>query len=194
MIFLHDKACQLKTSSFPTVKGRYLLDNAQQKGAVLVVSLIILLVLTLIAISVLQSSVVEQKISFHYQDANIALQSVDAAQRQVENLIDGLADTSGFINQNGLYESGQTPDPYLASTWTGTVSSVLTLPNFGADPPRYFIERVQTLENGAMSLNIYNYGQNPQPGSVTLFRIVTYSTGRSGDAQTIAQSFYARTF
>lgn len=166
----------------------------QQKGVVLIVSIVILLILTFIALSTLQTSPIEEKISSNYRQSNISLQAADTTEREAETVVDNLVDISGFTNSNGLYTSGNAPDPLASGTWVGTASrsSTQTIP--GAATTRYFIELVGTFDSGTVSLNIYNYGQDPNTGPVTVFRIVARATDSSGTAETIVQSFYGRRF
>ncbi|MFN7097207.1 MAG: PilX N-terminal domain-containing pilus assembly protein [Gammaproteobacteria bacterium] len=166
----------------------------KQKGAVLVVSIMILLILTFIAVSTLQTSPIEEKIAGNYRDYNVSLQAADTTEREAENYIDSLVDISGFTNSNGLYTTGNAPDPLASVTWSGTatVSATTNLP--GIVTPRYFIELIGTYDSGTVSLNIYNYGQDPNTGPVTVFRIVARATGATGTAETIVQSFYGRRF
>jgi type IV pilus assembly protein PilX len=166
----------------------------KQKGAVLVVSIVILLILTFIAVSTLQTTPLAQKIAYNWRDATISLQTADTALREAESYVDGLANTNGFTNANGLYTAGNAPDPLASGTWTGSasISSSQSLTN--VITPRYYIEVLGTYGNGGVSLNIYNYGQDPNGGDVTIFRIVARATGTSGNAETIVQSFYGRRF
>ncbi len=71
-------------------------DIQAQRGAVLAVGLVILLVLTLIGIVSLQSSSMEEKMAGNMRDMNLALQSTETTLREAETFIDGIANTSGF--------------------------------------------------------------------------------------------------
>lgn len=166
----------------------------KQKGAVLIVSIFILLILTFIGVSTLQVAPLQEKIAANYQDANISFQAADTVEREAESYIDGLVDISGFSNSNGLYTAGNAPDPFTSSTWSGTASRASTQTISGASNLRYFVEMVGTYASGSVSLNIYNYGQDPNTGPVTVFRIVVRATDSTGTAETIVQSFYGRRF
>lgn len=56
--------------------------NTKQRGAVLVVSLLVLLVLTLIGISSLDNSVLEEKMASNAQTSSITFQAAESAIRQ----------------------------------------------------------------------------------------------------------------
>lgn len=168
--------------------------QGKQKGAVLVVSIVILLILTFIAVSTLQTTPLAQKIAYNWRDSAISLQTADTALREAESYVDSLANTDNFTNANGLYTAGNAPDPFNSSTWTGTASINSSQSLSNVVTPQYYIELLGTYGNGGVSLNVYNYGQDPNGGDVTIFRIVARATGSSGAAETIVQSFYGRRF
>lgn len=167
---------------------------AKERGAILIVSIIILFILTFIAVSTLQNVSLEEKITSNYQQLNRSLQAADTVEREAEKFVDNQVDTSAFINANGLYTNGNVPNTFSSSTWNGTASRASTQVIPGVITPRYIIELIGTYSSGVVSMNIYNYGQDPNAGAVTVFRIVVYATDASGTAETIVQSFYGRRF
>ena len=95
----------------------------KQKGMVLVISLILLIVLTLIGISSMQNTIVEEKMAGNSRDRDLALKGAEAAVRAGETYVGTLTTTSGFTNANGLYAFlGNDPDYLSATTWSGTNS------------------------------------------------------------------------
>jgi len=168
-------------------------SKTKTHAAVLAIGLIILFVMTLIGVTVLQSTSLEEKITANLNDTNIAMQSADTALREAERIIEGLSDTSGFGTGGGLYLAGNAPDPFSASTWSGTTSrtATATIPNVVT--PRYFIE-VVGVYSGGPDINVYNYGQDPRGGSVTVFRIVARGTGGTGTSDVMLESFYGKQF
>ena len=56
----------------------------KQKGVALIVGLVMLLVLTVIGLSAMQGTAMQEKMSGNYRDANMALQAGEAALRYVE--------------------------------------------------------------------------------------------------------------
>ena len=78
----------------PTIK--------QQQGAVLVVSLIMLLVMTLIGISSMRTTVLEEKMASNYRDSNIAFQAAEAALLDAEKDILCIDTTIGCREVSGL--------------------------------------------------------------------------------------------
>lgn len=165
----------------------------KSQAAVLAIALIVLFVMTLIGVTVLQSTALEEKITANLNDSSIAMQSADTALREAESVIEGLSNTSGFTTAGGLYSTGNAPDPFASGTWTGSSSFVTTRTLPGVVTPRYFIELVGSY-GGGTDINVYNYGQDPRGGTVTVFRIVAKGTGGTGTANVILESFYGKQF
>ena len=59
----------------------------QQKGAVLAVSLIILLIMTIIGLQGMSSTTLEERMSRNYRDSQLSFQAAEAALRDAENTI-----------------------------------------------------------------------------------------------------------
>ncbi len=166
----------------------------KQQGAVLVVALIVLLVLTLVGVASLQSTSVDERMAGNLRDLNLALQATDSALREAEGIIDGFANTTGFGTGGGLYSLGNAPDPFADSTWTGASSNVSTLGLGLPNNPRFFIELIGDFsDETGTEINVLNYGQSSE-GAVTVFRIVARGTGAADKAQVILESFYGRRF
>jgi len=88
-----------------------------QMGAVLPISLMILLILTIVGVASMQSATFEEHKTGNMQDQNVALQSAEAALREVEiGLLKPVPEVMGVkIRQVGDFESGQ-PGLYHAQT------------------------------------------------------------------------------
>ena len=168
-----------------------------QRGTALVVGLLILLVLTIIGISGMHSTTLEEKMTGNMRDQNDAFQAAETALRGAEDYVqNSLQNTGGFDNTGGLYKKGQAPDPFDDATWTGTNSLKYTTTSYSASqPPRYFIElRGQITDDKATQINITNYGQSTGGGAIQMFRIVAMSSGKSGNARVVLEEYYGRRF
>lgn len=167
--------------------------NTQQRGAVLAVSLIILVVMTLIGLATMQATSLDEKMSGNLRDLNLAMQSTESGLREAEVFIESLTNTNNFGVSSGLYDQGTAPDPHASGTWTGA-TSVVTTGNFGnVQQPRYFIEYVGDFGESLTGGNVFNYGTGSS-GEVSVFRIVARGTGSSGTAQVMLETFYGRQF
>jgi type IV pilus assembly protein PilX len=109
-----------------------------QCGVVLVVSLIMLLLLTLIGLSAMQSTGLEEKMAGNMRDRNIAFQAAEAALRDAESDISSTAATprisglSNFSADCGAGTTSDTTDNGLcyngAAGFPGATGSTLTWP------------------------------------------------------------------
>lgn len=163
-----------------------------QQGAVLVVSLLILLILTILGVSSMQSSTLEEKMASNSRDRNVGFQSAEAAVRDAETYIESLVTTGGFTNTNGLYAAiGNEPDPFAAATW-GTASNhrTATAPG-GSSGAQYFISRAGTIIDEG---SIENLGiPNTTATDITVFRITGRGQGATAaGSEVMLRSYYGR--
>ena len=115
-----------------------------QRGVTLIITLVMLVVVTLIAISSLRSTTMNERMAGNSRDRQRALQAAEAAVRsclgQLENNIYlGTKSTPTAAGTTPLWED--------AANWTGTVSTAVTMPTtagLNADP-RCLVETLGTL-------------------------------------------------
>ncbi|GAA5525061.1 hypothetical protein Maes01_01621 [Microbulbifer aestuariivivens] len=141
----------------------------QQRGAVLMVSLIVLLVITLMGVSAARTVLLEEKMTFASRDAKLALEVAESAVKVAVMEIYDMEDTSGFGTQayGHLHNPGEGPadlqDPEIwgvDATTTQTKSASFTMAGHTLQG-RYYIELGDTVDDA------------------TLFRIVAQGRGLS---------------
>jgi type IV pilus assembly protein PilX len=172
--------------SGPAAAGR-------QRGAALVIGLILLLVLTAIAFSIMQVSGMQNKMARNLRDQSIAFQAAEAALRKAEvDIAAGTVSgnpfhfkrfTSTCSTNAGLClpAAGVTP----TVTWTSTSTNTLAVPSTdftvpaGVDQPRYIIELISGKPVNDASVGC----------SAALFRITAQGFGQNG-ARASLQSIY----
>ncbi len=169
----------------------------QQRGAVLIVSLIMLLVMTLLGVTSMKGSAMEEKMTRNLHDRNLAFQAAEAALREAEKYIqDNIIATNTFDTNgsDGLYDRS-----YMRIwediTWTAADSREYS--GFGnsykvASPPRYVIQHLATTVDAADALNQSNYGQGTGAGKIETFLITARGTGGSDTAAVILQSTWGK--
>ncbi len=165
-----------------------------QQGAALIVSLMILIVMTLIGITGMSTSSMEEKMAGNVRDRNLAFQAAEAALRDGEAYYKNVVQVLGvaFDGTNpGLIPAGTNPDPLNPLTWgnsrgySGTINGVAT-------QPRYIIELLGALNNGgATSPLILNYGDASGQAILTAVRITARGTGGSDNAVVYLQTNFA---
>ncbi|MCB1926124.1 MAG: pilus assembly protein PilX [Gammaproteobacteria bacterium] len=161
-----------------------------EKGAVLIVSLVILLVLTIIGISGAQRSVMEERMAGNYRDRLVAFQATETALRygELEVAQASTYTTLLFDGSDGSYDiTGTTggKDPYTDANYARTVST-LTI-NGAAAPPVYFIEKLPKVPLPKSSIVVTS-----KPKDIQYYRVTAKGTGVSGKAAVILQSVYHR--
>jgi type IV pilus assembly protein PilX len=119
--------------------------NPREKGAILIISLIVLTLMTLIGAAAMRSSILEEKMARNWRDRERAFQAAEAALRAGENLL-RQAVLPPFDGGDGLY---QPPPPEAEPYWrrggewwrshgashSGRFDDVV-------EPPRYIVEEL----------------------------------------------------
>jgi len=150
----------------------------KQSGAVLVVSLIMLLALTLTGVSGMQVTSLEEKMAGNMRDQNIAFQAAESALLQAESFIlTNGTEASVYTGANGLLNIGdaESADYFSANNWAAGSSS-LAINNYGLpEAPRFIIKK---------------FAQN---GAAMFFRVTARAVGKTPGTQIILQSIYIRT-
>lgn len=169
-----------------------------ERGAVLVVSLIVLLVLTLIGVSAARTTLLEEKMTFASRDAKVALEVAEAMVRQGERYIDGLNTTGDFDSSGWLRAEGEAPNDLLAgATWDDTNSQEREV-EMTVDGEklkgRIFIELSGNAdqEDAAGDITVGNYGGNTGGGDIQVFRIVARGEGVNPNTSRIIISHYGK--
>lgn len=172
--------------------------NYRQKGVVLIISLLILVIITIIGIGSMQSTIVEEKMATNANDQNIAFQAAETALRYTEEIsIEGLLNTSNFNGTSGLYGQNDVEPDLFATTWDDTNS--LQYPysaNNIMTQPRYMIRLMDTIvgSDSNKMLNIRGYRRHSiSSANTTVFRVTARGTGSTDQSQVIVRSYYGRT-
>jgi len=173
----------------------------RERGAALVTSLLLLLVLTIIGVTAMQMTRMEERMAGNTRDLNLAFQGAEAGLRDGEALIrsypsrpdtcsgapcdvwqlgaaDGIADRDGAWWAANAREYGWDRDRVDQRDLDGDL--------FAAEP-RYVVEAVGFVPD---SLTL-GHGV---PEGRDFYRISARSTGGSGAANTVLQSTFTRRF
>jgi type IV pilus assembly protein PilX len=168
---------------FVTWRGR-------QTGAALVVSLLLLLVATLIGVTAMQVTSLEEKMAGNLRDRNLAFQAAESALRAGEAFL--RTQTGEFVCGTGHYRDNDAVCPPPVREWVsfactavnsveytgGTLSGLAANPRYAIDEINYVCEPSGS-ELGAGSEKCY-------------FRITACGFGGTMNAMVILQSTYQR--
>jgi len=171
----------------------------KQSGAILIISLIILLSLTLFVLSGSQSVIIQEKMTSAVRDVHISLEGAESgvmdAEQYIETLTDADAVDSAFTSSGagGLYSQGSAPtDLFADATWsdsdavaTTTLSDVEVL---------YFIEDLGYVSSSddSSSVSITGYGEISDDSDVRVFKIVSRSMGNSENTERLIVGYYGK--
>src|SRR3569832_2459392 len=72
-------------------RNKHLMSPHRQAGAVLIVSLLMLLIMTLLGITAMNSTTLEEKMAGNMRDRNTAMQASEAALKAAEAALSALA-------------------------------------------------------------------------------------------------------
>jgi len=159
-----------------------------QQGAILIVSLILLLVLTLMGVFAMRGTTLEERMAGNMRDRDLAFQSAEAALRAAErDLIH-----NGFnSSDSGYYEADDMPDwANRTDDWSdGVAYPGVQLDGIAPGWPRFRVEAQPS------------FAPAPEPGTpvpsanmqqLGEYRIQARSRGGSGDSDAIIESGFLR--
>lgn len=176
--------CQ--TGHFPPREG----------GAALIVSLIILLLLTLIGITSMSTTTLEEKMAGNMRDRNLALQAAESALRAGETAlvqIPGVPDVCAPAAAPPCAWAFNAPGNFLAlnaNWWAGNGRPGAALAGVSS-APRFIIEdRAAVISDGATT-GTRGASGNKGPN---VYRITARGTGGTDEAQVLIQSTFIKRF
>jgi len=167
---------------------------SRQRGVALFLALVVLLIITILGVSALQTTTLSERMAANARDRDMAFQAAEAALRDAERYLQN-ATLNPFGNADGLYVLGSNARPEWPGDSIDEGSGFITYsddrPGAGAQAapllgvsgqPRYFIERYPavaqpdgTLEAGvpAETLEFYRVtalGFGGRPETVVFLR------------------------
>lgn len=203
-IILTASGIRQRTESF--WKSRLLNPEAGERGSILLVSLVMLLVITVAGLTAVKMATLEEKMSGNYQDQQMAFYAAEAALKEAENFIanNELALSNFGVNcDNGYCFAGSdiddigSCDPGVSEPWLmGTLWSAsdrhrvttVTISGISARA-KYIIEFRCYIAKEAS-------GPLPDPANrgdwARFYRITALATGGSGDSRVMLQSSYKK--
>ena len=204
----------VRLRSVRVIAGKHLGSRAaSQSGAVLIVSLIMLLLLTLIGVTAMQTTSLEEKMAGNLRDKNLAFQAAESALRAAENSLNPPAVLPPFVPSG----TSTTPSPpcsasvpcagfYSANSSIPTASAILTGSFWTTNPVA--TSTVTTLQSGNnndgslryIAAPVYIIQKLPPPACLVLpcnpppvYRITVRATGGSINTVVILQSIIYKT-
>lgn len=167
-------------------------STGNENGAVLVVSLMLLLVMTLIGVTAVQTTTLEEKMSGNARDRELAFHSAEVALREGESYL-GQTALPSFNDSSGLYQ----PDRSLWRSVDWTDSTKVKIASGMDDAvdsdvlarkPSYYLEELAETVTTGTSV-VIGFGSPPVIGN---YRVTAHGYGGSEAAEVVLQSTYRR--
>jgi type IV pilus assembly protein PilX len=183
----------------------------RQQGAVLVVSLLLLLVMTVLALGASQTTRLQERMSAGMRDRDLAFESSEAGLRNGERIIDSLvvAPSPCTSGRCQIYDRSvlptsmafQTPSWWDANAWsyvtdetfnttqyTASSGGLISGSGLAAADPQFVVEELEEVPD---ALSVPPTG--PPPSRI-YYRITSAAQGGTEQAQVVLQSTFARRF
>jgi type IV pilus assembly protein PilX len=167
-----------------------------ERGAALIVSLVMLLAMTILGVTAARTTTLQERMAGNLRQSAIAFEAAEATLRHGEEWV---SDQVGGPRPQAVAPSScATPpcnvltlndlDPMADSTWGG--SDVRENPDIQqvASDPEYFVEQQQIVRD---SLNL---GQSTDESARIYYRVTARSVGETTSAVSILRSTYAARF
>lgn len=179
----------------------------RERGVALVMAMVFLLILTLIGVTTMGTTVLEERMAGNMQDKNTAFQAAESALTSGENWLRPLTAMPIFdplVTDDGLHRQSSTSIPvWLSSTVWGSADAVdyTELPGSASPPsgqllsnvnqqPQYLIEDLGPIRDPLGSLKL----GSPSLATRNVFRVTARGTGRSDQAMVMIQSVFEKKF
>lgn len=181
------------------MKYKHLAKSRQQQGVILVTSLFILLLMTIVGVTGMTTTSLEEKMTANLRDEYLAFQASEAALLEAEQFARGIIHLDDFTDAGvqGLYA---TPDPanpnrWETVNWYNDENLVITETDIEGlyEQPKYIIEHLTSISGNDSASNIMmeGYGGYASFEGANVYRITAHGTGGSANARVMLQSTFA---
>ena len=187
-------------SAYSSVAGQGRDFASKQRGVALFISLVLLLVLTIIGVSSVQTTSLEQRMARNTHDSILAFQAAEIALREGETFLRNNVNSVAVFTTagtNGLWKAAQFGDAErweTAGVWAdaSTTSKPTTATVTGVDSqPRFIIEHLATvLREDSLTTNQMGSSYNAQANEIQVFRVTARGVGGSPNARVFLQSTF----
>ena len=184
--------------------------NAPQEGFVLIVGLVILGLLTMLALSSMRDTTMQEKMAGASRDSGLAFQAAESALRDAENCITGTTDGCAFddVANDAHFAQDDAAFPkhntlFDANTWVaydppGAPTPLEGVPSKkkgdATDGVNYIIRQASTVGGGAggAEIGLGGYGDSAATESQAIYEITARGAGASGAGQSVLRVYYRK--
>lgn len=191
-------------------RKRDLTLGQHQQGVALVMAMVFLMILTIIGVTVMSSTALQEKMAGNVQDKNLAFQAAESALRVGEQYLQATAPgalpafTAGGTTPGHFLPAAGGTQPVWETTgiWANcaTAGGVICLPTNTIakvkTQPKYIIEQVDNVNSGTPTgtslVQPFTYGTSTPGGGQVMYRVTGLGTGGTDAATAMVQSMYRR--
>ena len=175
--------------------------NAPQEGFVLIVGLVILGLLTMLALSGMRDSTIQEKMAGASRDSGLAFQAAESALRDAENCITGATAGCTFnVTNDALCSKDDAAFPehndfFNATTWEAFTPPVAPTALTGVPPEgvKYIIRQASTVDDEAGGEELCNpleYARCGDDSDEAVYEITARGAGEGGAGQSVLRVYY----
>ena len=184
--------------------------NAPQEGFVLIVGLVILGLLTMLALSSMRDTTMQEKMAGASRDSGLAFQAAESALRDAENCIagttancafDAAANDAHFAQDDAAFPAHNTL--FDAATWVaydppGNPTDLEGVPSKmkgdPADGVNYIIRKASTVgdDAGGEDVSLCGFGCPAAAESQAIYEITARGAGASGAGQSVLRVYFRK--
>ncbi|MBO6564073.1 MAG: pilus assembly protein [Pseudomonadales bacterium] len=182
------------------------LQKSRQQGVVLFMSLVMLLLLTALGASSIQTTSVQFQMAQSVDDINVAFQSAEAALRDAEESIEysfiagatqQMFTLTGPAGNSGIGDADliNTAIEFATLDWDDDNNSTAgtTVVDGASEPGRYIVEYIREVVGTEDRLNLTNIGEEVGAGGVSVYRVTARGKGfGTGRGEVFVQSTYGK--
>ena len=182
--------------------------DTPQEGFVLIVGLVILGLLTMLALSSMRDTTMQEKMAGASRDSGLAFQAAESALRDAENCItattpgcafDAAANDAHFSQDDAAFPAHNTL--FDAATWVaydppGAATDLAGVPSKAkgdsADGVNYIIRKASTVggDAGGVDVGLCGFGCAAAPESQAIYEITARGAGASGAGQSVLRVYF----
>lgn len=164
-----------------------------QTGAVLVVSMVMLVAITMLGVTSMKGSLTELTMAGNLRESSLTFQAAEAGLHSAETIVEtsSLAEFDGS-SSSMLSEGDLDPDYLDADSWANATDANIDLKNI-ANKPKYIIRYLgQTNTNSNADLKLGDgYSRDRSGLKLNNFRVTSRGSGQTGNFFRVVQSYYA---
>lgn len=170
-----------ENTSWPQELTRKRVISAQQNGYILLMTMVLLIILTTLALTNASLNTTQTRIAANATETEISLEKTEGALNEaVNNLLNGTYNATNFLkNSNGLYILNPA-DPPLWSTanWSSATSVIHGFQGYSNTQSGYIIEQLPSIIQPGQNMNT----------PTRVYRITARSIGANGNISVMLQS------